>query len=472
MTVYFLEVLVFQGIFLLAYDLFLGRETFFDANRAYLLITPLLAMALPFVEIDLFREAMPEQYLFQLPEIVIGDGLAVTDIPNTETSEALNIPMLVWVFGIFLTLVFFIKKLWRIHTLKRTGDVTKHDGFNLIVLPERDCAFTFLNNIFIGESISAQQREHILLHERVHVNQYHTWDLLFFEVLRMVFWFNPMVYLYQKRMATLQEYTADASVAKKKGKKEYYGGLLSQVFGTENITFINTFFNHSLIKKRFTMLQKSNSKKRLKLKYLLLIPLVGGILLYTSCTQDTSGQANETADLESKSQSEIMQKIAELKESIAAKGSMTPEEEEALKILYVLTNPKGVHVEEFDDVKDKAAIPFGVIHKVPTFPGCEGIEDAAAAKKCFSEKMMQYVASNFNADIGKDLGLVGRQRISVQFMINTQGKVTDVRARAPHPTLEKESIRVVSNLPLFEPGQHQGKAVTVSYHLPIVFDVE
>ncbi len=216
------------------------------------------------------------------------------------------------------------------------------------------------------------------------------------------------------------------------------------------------------------MLQKSKSKKILQLKYLFLLPIVGGMLLYSSCTQDVSAQeTNSTAD-----QSEILQKIEELKESIAAKGSMTKEESEALKVLYVLTNPKGLHVDEFDSVKDQAGIPFGVIERPPVFPGCEGIEGAAAAKKCFADKITNYVASNFNVDIAKGAGLEGRQRIAVQFMINTKGEVTHVKARAPLPVLEEESIRVVESLPRMTPGQHQGKDVTVTYSLPIIFAIE
>ena len=94
----------------------------------------------------------------------------------------------------------------------------------------------------MGEELSQAQQESILLHEKVHVRERHSWDLVLFECLKILFWFNPMVYLYQRRMATLQEYIADRTVAAHQPPARYYQELLSQVFQTEKISFINTFF--------------------------------------------------------------------------------------------------------------------------------------------------------------------------------------------------------------------------------------
>ena len=116
----------------------------------------------------------------------------------------------------------------------------------------------------------------------MHIKQGHTWDLLFFELMRIIGWFNPLVYVYQSRTAELHEFIADAHVGKD-FKSEHYQQLLSQVFQTEHISFINQFFTQSLIKKRIVMLQKSKSKKVWQLKYLLLVPVVLGMLFYTSC---------------------------------------------------------------------------------------------------------------------------------------------------------------------------------------------
>ena len=89
-----------------------------------------------------------------------------------------------------------------------------------------------------------------------------------------------------------------------------------------------------------------------------------------------------------------------------------------------------------------------------------------------SEKISKFVQRKFNTDLAGDLGLTGRQRISVIFKINKTGDVTGVRARAPHPRLEKEAQRVINLLPKMQPGKQRGVAVTVPYSLPIIFQVQ
>jgi protein TonB len=122
--------------------------------------------------------------------------------------------------------------------------------------------------------------------------------------------------------------------------------------------------------------------------------------------------------------------------------------------------------EEIDDV------PFAVIENVPIYPGCEKKKNNTEKKNCMSEKVQKFVQKKFNTDLAGDLGLEGRQRISVQFKIDKYGNVVNVRARAPHPKLEQEAVKVVKALPKMIPGKHRGKAVGVLYSLPILFQVE
>ena len=89
-----------------------------------------------------------------------------------------------------------------------------------------------------------------------------------------------------------------------------------------------------------------------------------------------------------------------------------------------------------------------------------------------SEKITKFVQKKFNTDLAGDLGLSGRQRISVIFKIDKTGKVVGVRSRAPHPRLEKEAARVVNLLPKMKPGKQRGKPVNVPYSLPIIFQVQ
>jgi len=126
---------------------------------------------------------------------------------------------------------------------------------------------------------------------------------------------------------------------------------------------------------------------------------------------------------------------------------------------------------EVEEVEEDIEVPFAVIENVPVFPGCEkGNNDAK--KKCMSEQIAKFVNKKFNTDLASDLGLSGRQRINVIFKIDKTGNIVGIRARAPHPGLEREATRVIGLLPKMKPGKQRGKAVTVPYSLPIVFQVQ
>ena len=126
---------------------------------------------------------------------------------------------------------------------------------------------------------------------------------------------------------------------------------------------------------------------------------------------------------------------------------------------------------EIEEVEEDVEVPFAVIENVPVFPGCERGNNEKK-RKCMSEKISKFVQRKFNTDLAGDLGLTGRQRISVIFKIDKGGNVTGVRARAPHPRLEKEAQRVINLLPKMQPGKQKGKAVIVPYSLPIIFQVQ
>ena len=126
---------------------------------------------------------------------------------------------------------------------------------------------------------------------------------------------------------------------------------------------------------------------------------------------------------------------------------------------------------EVEEVYEDVEVPFAVIENVPEYPGCERGTNAEK-RKCMSDKIAKFVRRKFNTDLAGDLGLSGRQRISVMFKIDKNGNVIDVRSRAPHPRLEKEAARVINMLPKMKPGRQRGKAVTVPYSLPIRFQVQ
>ena len=128
-----------------------------------------------------------------------------------------------------------------------------------------------------------------------------------------------------------------------------------------------------------------------------------------------------------------------------------------------------VEKEEEPIVED---VPFLIIEDVPLYPGCSGTN--AERRDCFSQQITKFVSNNFNTQLSADLGLQqgSIQKIYVMFKINKEGKISEIKARAPHIKLQEEAIRVIQKLPNMTPGKQRGRPVSVSYGLPIVFKVE
>lgn len=159
---------------------------------------------------------------------------------------------------------------------------------------------------------------------------------------------------------------------------------------------------------------------------------------------------------------EVVKDKEDIKETILESTETNEEEKVEVKDIVV--------VEEDEDVLED--VPFAIIENAPIFPGCEN-KPKSEQKKCLSDNITALVNKKFNVDLAADLGLSpGRKRISVIFKIDKNGNVVDIQARAPHPRLEKEAIRVVSLIPKMTPGKQRGRAVGVKYSLPIVFNVQ
>lgn len=471
MITYILETLAFQLVFLLAYDLFLKKETFFQWNRLYLLVTFGLSLVLPWIKVEALKSSIPQQfgnatvYLTQLDGLVLGpDG--------SETSFWSFMPWYYWamVIGSLVAAFWFGQKLFQLAQLRRRGIVHHYPEFTKVTVKQSTLAFSFFRNIFLGAEIQKDKEANIIAHELVHVRQNHSLDLLFFELARIAFWFNPLVYVYQNRIAELHEFIADAH-AVKHNKREHFEILLSEAFSTQRISFVNQFFTKSLIKKRIVMLQKKRSKAVWQLKYVLLLPLVLGMLVYTSCESEVPEPVkvseNET----------LATKLSVLNKEIESMDSLTPNERESImKITQTLVkkineSPQKVNgwtITTHMNNPNVESVPFATIDEVPVFPGCENAEDK---KACFTENIMLHIKKNFNyPKEAQEKGIQGK--VNMVFIIGADGTIKDIRTKGPDPLLEEEAKRIVGRLPLMEPGKHQGQAVDVPFSIPITFKLK
>ena len=416
MITYIIQVLLFQVLFLAVYDFFLSKETFHKYNRWYLLGTPIVSFVLPFIKIPTMQKAVPEEFMIYLPEILLSPQTALEQT-SFYSEGSINYLSIIFWSGVMLFLLIFLIKLFKIGQLIQRNETINKVFYKLVLLPKNTNAFSFFNFIFLGKEISKDRQEQIIEHELVHSKQKHTLDLLFFEFLRIVMWFNPMIYFYQQRITLLHEYITDSEVVKTTEKHDYFNKLLAQTFQVENISFINQFYKHSLIKKRITMMTKNKSKQIKKAKYLLLVPVLAGMLFYTSCS-------NNDAEND-----------------------------------VLLTEKKQSQVPQIDK------IPFVLLDEKPSFIGLDAQEDVS-----FDKQLKKFVARNFDAT---DLGLKSNKyRIYAAFSIDDTGLVKDVRVRTRDAKLSDEMKRVLSLLPNVKPGIKEGKPVSTRYVLPISFKIE
>lgn len=138
---------------------------------------------------------------------------------------------------------------------------------------------------------------------------------------------------------------------------------------------------------------------------------------------------------------------------------------------------EAVEVEEIEEVEEEEEVvedvPFSIIEQVPIYPGCDKGSNADK-KACFSKKLNKIIQRNFDADLVNELGYESgkRVRIYVQFKIDKTGNITNINAKAPHPRLKKEAIRMANKIPKMQPGKQRGRPVGVNYMLPITLKTE
>ena len=527
---YLVEIFIYQALFIGLYQL-LKTEPLFKVNRLYLLLSLVISMLLPFVGFySSTTFTLPETYVQWLQPIQIGaDNLGNTNFANATTSNGFqwNFYFLIYGLGLITYAIWFgFKNRNLFQHLKQSSQSFYRDK-KLVILPNTTLAFSFWNRIYIGEDISESQRSIILEHEYQHLQQKHSWDMLALELLQFALWFNPLIYVYKNHLRQIHEFEADRLATQNTPKTTYVNTLLNQSFGCQNISFVNSFYHHSNLKTRITMLHKTTLNR---LKYLLILPVFSLALLW-SCSQDSEINQEMTQEEQQADTKAFFDEISNVKPTLFKRIDNKTDlktllnaydieikddysEHEQGKIAFILlvlkwsndykndqnyqnsideaiNQSKGLQkaiekleeikknrniktATEFEDVEEldpNASIPFALIDQVPHPKSCSG-KTGDALKTCVSKYITKHVNQNFNTGLGDELGLTGRNRISVSFKIDKTGNIVNVRARGPHPELEKEAVRVIKSLPQMIPGQNDGENVGVLYGLPINFIIQ
>ena len=270
-----LQANIYLVVFYAFYQLLLAKETYFRYNRIYLLSAGLLAMLLPYVRLEWLFTAQspaPAKGMITL-DVLISKGTVASS--GSETLSIGAILAMVYLLG----LLFFTGRF--LYQLLKVNQLLKADHFSGTT--SIGAAFSFFNHKVIDTALPELQT--IERHEQVHSRQWHTLDVLLFELLAIVCWFNPIIYLYKNSLKRIHEYLADEEAVQVIGDKQQYALLLlSKSFGVPLSNLTNSFFNQSLLKNRIKMLNQEKSPKKALLKYGLYLPVFGLALLLSSAT--------------------------------------------------------------------------------------------------------------------------------------------------------------------------------------------
>ncbi|MET3028896.1 M56 family metallopeptidase [Flavobacterium sp. UW10123] len=265
-------------LFYCAYFFLLRKETFFNSNRWFLLSGLIVSAILPFLTYT------KEVWIEATPDININFQNNIQNISQEESVDFNWTYLILSLYSIGF-LIFLIKlaiDFYSLNTVIKGQKIQQQADFKFIDINENIAPFSYFEYIVYNSSLyTASELESIIEHEKVHSDQNHTFDVLISRIFSIIFWFNPIVWLYKKAITQNLEFIADSEAAKKLLDKKAYQYTLLKITTHENCVAITNHFYQSLIKKRIVMLNKNQSKKSNSWKYYAVIPaLVAFVLLF------------------------------------------------------------------------------------------------------------------------------------------------------------------------------------------------
>ena len=405
---------VFTGI----YYLLFRKETFYRFNRMYLVSSVVLSMVLPAIHLAPFQS---DKGL--LPVAIKSVTVMAYKVyaPGIEAQQTFHfLPLSYLTIAVLLTL-YMVNQVAGILALIRRNTINEEDGHNVVMLTHGTHTFSFFNLIFIPPGLSSgNEYKQVVCHELAHVRQLHSLDILLFQLIKILQWFNPFVYLMETMLKETHEYQADEAVLKQDSDTgQYRLLLLSQVFGIKPGLF--SFFNHSLIKNRLTMMTKQKSPPRSRLKYLIALPFLTLVILVVCC--------NKNGPLAPPPPS--------------PPPPPPPSEELAGKV-------------EAGNAEDS----YVLADKQAQFQG----SDINAFRNWIQTKVVYPPEALKKGIFGK---------VIVQFAIDSKGKLGDIKVlRGVDPMLDNAALQALQASPDWVPAKQDGKEVKQLFVIPVYFTLQ
>ncbi|NDW18010.1 M56 family peptidase [Dysgonomonas sp. 216] len=425
------------------YYIFLRKDTFFNLKRAYFLGGITISLVYPFVIFDLPSSYSPSEIVQALVYQITLSPVEV--VHNQQASQLFGVRQIISMVLLLVSVVLLIRLI--IQCLSIIYLVIKYNNRRQIIseveffdLNDREIApFSFFKWIFINkEKHEPTELEEIVLHEKVHARQYHSMDVLICEMLCVLFWWNPMVWMLRKDLRLNLEYVVDNNILLNGiDAKQYQYHLVKLSFG-KNTAVVNNF-NVSQLKKRITMMNKERTIRSGVAKYIFVFPAVF-LLITANCIFTACGGSDTTSMIEE----QAVVKVTGGESKEGAESPVLPEIE---------ATAKG------ETEADAEKQPLTAVEKMPEFKGGQ-------------KELMMYIGNNLKyPEDAIKRNIEGR--VIVRFVVTATGKVTDVKVvRSLDEACDAEAIRVVKAMPDWTPGMQDGKAVPVFFTLPIAYKLQ
>ena len=460
--IYSIKSALVLALLYLPYTLMLRQESFFRMNRITLLTILMLALVLPMVDIpSLATPEQPVVYEMQHRIMLMTQEAEMTTkslAATTRTISWLGILAIVYIIGVILALLIRLWQLFKIDKIIRGGCLwTDKSGKATIYCHIDDVApFSWMRSIVISEKDYkpyGRGRE-ILLHEKAHILNLHSMDILFLTLVEAVQWWNPIAYLLGHSLRDVHEYEADDYVLHQGVSLQNYQALLvKKSLANTSYAFANNF-NHSLIKKRIYMMNhpKSNPWLRSKVLYILPATLVVLTAFATPKLNEKVGEIVERVD-HGDGSDDLNPQPEQQPESIPTSDvtdmqSAEPKEELAVKEEAADT------LSSEDYVNNVYRNEYSNLSQSPEFPG------GMPALQAF---VQQHVAEALQ----NDASVVGK-RAYVQFRIKQDGTIDDIGLVRGDKEAYHEAIKIVEQMPQWIPARRFGNPADA--HFVLAFD--
>lgn len=281
--IYLLKVNLILVAFYAFYWVFLRKNTFFQTNRVYLLLSVVVSFVMPLMRVR-------HNYTFSQPLPVTLNELQTESVkevvyqPVLNTASAVSFSWMELVSAIYLAgvLVFsakFVIALVKIYFLLRNSEpIDKPETrtgreYWLLRTNKAFSSYSFFNFLILNKDDIFYNRNIITDHEEVHISQGHSWDIFFIEIAHIFCWFNPLLISYKTALTRLHEFIAD-SIVEGDEKVPYAQFLFAYNFRVNASPLGNDFFKDSLLKERIQMMMKNRTPFWVMSKYIFVLPLV------------------------------------------------------------------------------------------------------------------------------------------------------------------------------------------------------